>query len=765
MAEGLDLQQIEYRHHQTRDLFPAASSMPAETLQGWHARIQAWVRHPHAERLSESMCYQVYPSGQAALALRLWDPRAAERADGTRGRPLVSRVIVGPQGVLTPRVAIALCYNGLPADVIGPAPGDVPDGAKLAPVSGVALRALTHDLTPELDKRAGSQQGVQALVAAALADPLVPLGVTLRDTYIQRPLREGVQAPLLWGLVQIAGPLLGRAGRGWSFSTYELPMGEMDPAGLPAIVFRQAQEGQQAPPSRHRKELKVRPFDGTALLPGAPHDSHVELAGWLVAEYQERGGAGLRKFIEGSAGTETSVQMRIARVEEALVKTHSPSPVIVSTGTSSHVDLSSSRRSGPASGDDPRLPVTQVPAGAGGVGGPADAAAPAAPDQASRPPAATSPAKTASLRPVAATPRPAVPAKPESVEQATVFVPTLSGGSTAPPASRLAQDDALPAAGKQGPAGQGGHPQAGAPPGDRYPTDDLSAAFEEHPGVSIAGPTFSGYGTGSVAPAAGYPQDGQYGQNPAARADAGAGSQADQQSMYADPGQTTRFRASDSTHSGYGQPARMDVAQHRKPGTVAPPLPELGQSAGQPVQPPPPSFSGGPPQPGRNQLPVSVMLRRLGDAGQDREKAQEWLAAIQFRASLDDLDDRRECWAIVCSIDWCESVCKALQPFDLAAIFRLVILPDLKPSDAGPLGEWALRAPFSMIGGLLAAAKTDPETAQAVMGLLEPFLALRLIGNTQARNFWDENRIWQAVAAFRPPEGKGARRKFLPFGR
>ena len=112
------------------------------------------------------------------------------------------------------------------------------------------------------------------------------------------------------------------------------------------------------------------------------------------------------------------------------------------------------------------------------------------------------------------------------------------------------------------------------------------------------------------------------------------------------------------------------------------------------------------------------MLRKLGEAGQDREKAQEWLAVMQQLASLDDPDDRRECWAIVCRIDWCESVCKALQPFELAAIFRLVILPDLtEQGEARAIGEWSLRAPLTMIGGLLAAAGTaGPEMAQAVMG-------------------------------------------------
>ena len=86
MADEQDLHQIEYRHHQTNDLSPFATSMTSrESLAGWDSRIRAWVRHPHAEMLSESACYQVFPNGQAALAWRYWDERAASRGDGTLG--------------------------------------------------------------------------------------------------------------------------------------------------------------------------------------------------------------------------------------------------------------------------------------------------------------------------------------------------------------------------------------------------------------------------------------------------------------------------------------------------------------------------------------------------------------------------------------------------------------------------------------------------------------------------------------------------------
>jgi hypothetical protein len=339
VADAQDLHQIEYRHHQTRDLSPVASSMSsADSLRAWDSRIRAWVRHPHADRLSESVCYQVLPTGQAALAWRYWDQRAAERADGTRGRPLVSRVLVGQAGVLTAGIAVALCQAGPTADSVGPMPGEVPDGGELPTVSGAALAAVTRAMTPGLDQDAAQQAGLQAVVAAALADPYTALAINIQDTVIQKPLREGVQGPLLWGLGRIAAPLLGPVGRDWSFSTFEPPLGEMDPASLPGIVFRQAHDGVQAPPARWRKEVKVRPLAPNSLDPGSPYADWVELAGWLVAEYRERGGDWLGQFIAECCGSERSLQVRFERVRDELRKIESP--VIISGEPAGFVSLS-----------------------------------------------------------------------------------------------------------------------------------------------------------------------------------------------------------------------------------------------------------------------------------------------------------------------------------------------------------------------------------------------------------------------------------------
>jgi hypothetical protein len=702
MPDSQDLHQIEYRHHQRRDLYPIASSMSsAESLQGWHSRIDAWVRHPHNDRLSESVCYQVFPNGQAALAWRLWDQRAAERSDGTRGRPLVSRVLVGQESVLTGHVAIALCRSGLPAALIGPAPGDVPDGARLPAVSGDALHALVRDMAPGLDQDAGQQQGLQAMTAAGLADPSIPLAVTLRDNHIQRPVREGVQAPLLWGLIRIAGPLLGRVGRGWSFSTYELPLGETDPASLPAIVFRQAQEGPPSAPSRHRKELKVRPYDATALLPGTPYADRVEVAGWLVDEYREHGGAGLRKFIEGCAGTESSFQMRMERVEEELAKRHPPVGPPEATGLGS---LSPLRTAGPAARDEaerlaepvpaepvPAKPSLAEPLGLEDAEGSATPVTPASPVAAVETAGAARPASPAA--PAAAGARPAPSAEPMTVRMKTVSPQDLEGAAPygAPIDTRADSEFA-----DTGSWGQGRPPEP----------------EQRQPDIQPPPPAW----TNDRAMSLGTTREGRAPQLP------------------------TTGR-SEPQHGPYGEPA-------------------IPSTAGQPADPAARNMG----QQNRGRVTVSNLLTQLGMAGHDRGKAENCLRAISLFDGLDDPDERRASWRIISDVGWCESVCSnAFHPDQLAAIFRVAVIPDLREQGAAEkVGRWALKVPPTMIGALLSAARmSGPDTWQAVMGLLEPFLALRLVSETYIKDQWDTDRASRLAAEFGQGDSKGGLRSRL----
>jgi hypothetical protein len=325
MAEVRDLDQIEYRHHQTRDLSPVASSLPSpDALHSWDARIRPWVRHPHSDRPSESTCYQIFPTGHAALAWRYWDQRAVERPDGTRGRPLVSRVLAGPQSLLTPDVAMALCRKGPTADSIGLMPGEVPEGSVLPPVSDDVLAEVVGAVSPGLDRAARHQQGLQALVAAALSDPQAPLAISIRDELIQKPLRDGIQGPMLWGLYRVIAPLLRSEGRGWSFSTFEPPLGEMDPASLPSIVFRQAKDATQTPPARWRKEIRIRPLAADALDATVPYAALLDLAGRLVDSYHEHGPEGLEQFIARCCGPEPSLRVRLQLVHVELGKARRP---------------------------------------------------------------------------------------------------------------------------------------------------------------------------------------------------------------------------------------------------------------------------------------------------------------------------------------------------------------------------------------------------------------------------------------------------------
>ena len=333
MTDTRDIHQIEYRWHQTRDLSPVASSMSQESTRGWDSRIRAWVRHPNVDEPSESVCYQILPNEAAALAWRYRDRQAAERGDGTRGRPLVSRVLVGHASLLTPDVAIVLCRAGLPATA-GDRPGQVTIGADLPVISADELRAIVCDIAGKIDQEAAREKGLAQVVAAALSDPNTPLAVNIRDPLIFRPPADGTQALLLWGLWRIVRPVLGAVRRGWSFSTFELPLGDVDPRTLPDIVFRLAQPAQTAAPAAPRREIKVRPGDPTSVPGGT---SHAALAEWLAAEYQETGGDGLRQLI-ARCGVEQPLQTRLAAIYEML-----------------------SARWSPVSVSSPSVPLVQVP--------------------------------------------------------------------------------------------------------------------------------------------------------------------------------------------------------------------------------------------------------------------------------------------------------------------------------------------------------------------------------------------------------------------
>lgn len=304
MTAPREIQQIEYRWERHKDLVPVASSMSPSTTQSWDALIYSWVRHPETDVTSESVRYQVLPDGRAVLAWRYRDPRAAKRDDGTQGRPLVSRVFVAQPGLLTPDIAIVLCRAGLPGTA-GRLPGETPADTMLPPVSIDGLRNLAIAKAETMDGEAIREPGLMQLLTAALTEPGLPLAIQLRVPYICDPLAASPQPSLLWGLWRIGRPLLGDAGRGWSFSTFEAPLGDSDPERLPDIVFRLDQPILHAP-IRSRPERRVRPRDPSAPVTLRPYP---EMPAWLVEEYQARGGEELGRLLaEWGAGAPLDVR-------------------------------------------------------------------------------------------------------------------------------------------------------------------------------------------------------------------------------------------------------------------------------------------------------------------------------------------------------------------------------------------------------------------------------------------------------------------------
>jgi hypothetical protein len=316
VAESQEIHQIEYRWQQAKDMSAVASSMSPESARLWVQRIGPWVRHPGVDAPKDSVRYAMFGNGAAALAWRQRDRQAVEFEDGRDGRPLVSRVLLGPADLLTPEVAVAVCYTGLP-ETIGPRPGTVTAGAPLPPADAAGLTGLVRDHAEALDQAAARETGLERVVAAALGDRDTPLSVQLPERVITRSPRGGSQALLLWGLRRTVWPLLGRGGgrRGWSFSTFELPLSDMDPETLPDIVFRLAEAAPQAAPMTMRKEIRVRPQDPVAT---PAETAHQHLARLLVLAYQDRGGDELSQLIVACAGDHPSADRRMQAVYNTL---------------------------------------------------------------------------------------------------------------------------------------------------------------------------------------------------------------------------------------------------------------------------------------------------------------------------------------------------------------------------------------------------------------------------------------------------------------
>jgi hypothetical protein len=292
-----EIHQFEYRWLPARDFYPIASSDTPASTQWWYRRLAGQViraPRPESGAPADAVVYQMFDDGMAALVWRQWNADAMALGDGTSGRePLVARILVGADRVLTPEVAMAACRAGLPA-AIGPLPGQVPLGAELPLIASDDLSAMVRRIVDDLDAKASIECGLDRLIAAALSDYTTPLGVQLPEHSPVLVPQSGPQALLLWGLWRTAGPLLADldpdsgSTRGWSFSTYELPFDQMstDPRSLPEVVFRDKRMTHPAPTIR--KEITVRPRDFVELSSPTAYD---DAAGKLVTAYQQSGAA------------------------------------------------------------------------------------------------------------------------------------------------------------------------------------------------------------------------------------------------------------------------------------------------------------------------------------------------------------------------------------------------------------------------------------------------------------------------------------------
>jgi hypothetical protein len=307
-----EIHQFEYRWQPNKDMSLIAGSMPASEIQPWSDRIALWVRHRAVEAPTESVRYEIFENGMAALA---WRQRKAQATEfGTESRPEASRVLMASVDVLTPLAAVAVCHTGLP-EAIGPRCGQVAVNSDLPALDPDVLIRLVHDQADELDHLAVKEPGLYRVIAAALTDPDTPLAVQLPQRVIAQPPQNGSQARLLWGLMRTVWPLLGSdfGRRDWSFATYEPPQGDVDTGALPDIVFRLQQPVQ--PALSMRREILVRPQEPTEPPASIQYQDFARL---LVDAYQHMGGDDLGRHIDVVGGEYPSLDTRIAGVQETL---------------------------------------------------------------------------------------------------------------------------------------------------------------------------------------------------------------------------------------------------------------------------------------------------------------------------------------------------------------------------------------------------------------------------------------------------------------
>lgn len=688
MTAPRDVQQIEYRWVGQKDLTPVASSMPPTAEQSVDALIYSWVRHPDTDVTAESVRYQSLPDGRAVLAWRYRDPKAARREDGSHGRPIVSRAFVAQPDLLTPDVAIVLCRLGLPKSA-GPRPAEAPEGTVLPPVNIDELRELALARAETMDSEAVREPGLARLLVAALSEPELPLAIQLRAPYLRDPLSVGPQPALLWGLWRIGRHLFDDADRGWSFSTYEAPLGTSDPTGLPDIVFRLDQPILN-PPARSRPERRVRPRDPSAPAALA---AYPELPSWLVEEYQAKGGDGLgRLLVECGAGVPVAERVGALYAELRLSRGLPPPEAVLAPASAQEHDAD---REDDPDRDQGRRAEQR---------GPAERV----PDEPQEP----EPPVPAQPDPALLTDRPQTGEQPAGEQPVTDYTLTEYARAQYSPRSYVS------------PAYTPPEYSSADTPTAPYP----AASDDEQPPAPGYERPFSGYPSASW----------------------------QQRRPGAEPGEL-RPPVAGPAPSLY-LPAR---SPHISASQVPGPQPAAGRSQ---LSEQPPC-----PQPQSRVITVTELLGRLA-AARDAQDFQSVLQGIQRPVIQPDQGDRRGACFMMQDSNWyvphllrygyvpCET--------ELAAIFRVVLLPDLELAQVQrQMAKWVLDAGPGESRALIRAlllAPPDAASAKRMRQLLRQALAVRLIAEYDCLDLWpSEPEPLEDSAS--GPVGSGFRR-YLPRG-
>jgi hypothetical protein len=312
--------QIEFRWQPDKDLSPVAASFDIEQGRAWSGRLSGLTRpatpDPAKGVPAHSVTYQCFDNGMTALVWRSYDEHAlplSDLPDSEARHALVARALIARAELLQPDLAITLCRADAADQYLGLAPGQVPVGARLPQVGTPALLKAADPLIDELDEFACREDGAEWLVAAGLRDSDTPLSVLLPGSELTMELRGCPQLVLLWALwrttalLTMPPPGMRPGRRGWSFSTYEPPLGTIDPSVLARTVFRSYEQDQMRnPPKLHRQEAQVRP-----RYPEGRTDHYDETAAVLLGAYRQFGGTELEERLRRLADQYPNVDARL----------------------------------------------------------------------------------------------------------------------------------------------------------------------------------------------------------------------------------------------------------------------------------------------------------------------------------------------------------------------------------------------------------------------------------------------------------------------